>query len=689
MSAKSYLRGMVATSGARPKYAHATRGAAVWLVFILIGIAVNEVELGFQAGFVGWIASYTDDAQAAGRRFAGIAFVTIVGAIATFLATLAGNYVVWSVIGSAGIGAICVLFGVTGPAGVKKGLVTMFLALFAIGFPASVSHAGALGIATLVGGAATALVLGALLLCEKIFAGTRSAGRRRRDVAARFGADAAAFIRGYAQGAAEQDLAQRRTALLVEIRDVYSDARYNASVPGRKDEITTVDDLTGILRAVVTFADVRALAAHTESSEIRDMYDAVAQLCTDSTTATDEPQAPDPSDSDPKKALAAVDAVFDQIRNEDDAASNGMGALRDLRRNIHALTDTTGSDSGITESQTLPTFERFGPSPFGLVWTNLRDDTLLRRHMFRYVTLIAAATLLYKLVDIPDGYFIPLGINIMLQPDLATGFSRVQVFSVGTVIGSVIGALIGVYLADLPFAIGVLSAAAIFCVSAYYQVTYWAFAIGISTFIVSVLGLLIPGGWDLGLWRILDTLIAAAFVAIGLLVLWPSKGKIVVPREISRALLRERRYLAAALATDIGLDDRSALEKQRRGISAFLAELGMRVEQYSKEPGNSKDILNSFREAVIDLRHMQASTTELAQTLRAGDMTPGPDTQQTARAVGDTMSIVADAFGHNRTVAQLPLLTSSGAPDELPPLEAQLVSLGVSAQTLASQLPYQ
>lgn len=75
----------------------------------------------------------------------------------------------------------------------------------------------------------------------------------------------------------------------------------------------------------------------------------------------------------------------------------------------------------------------------------LRDtflhDRLLRAHALRLATIVAAATLLYRLLDLDHGYWIPLTILAVLQPEEHASRVRAIQRGTGTLVGTV---LIGV-----------------------------------------------------------------------------------------------------------------------------------------------------------------------------------------------------------------------------------------------------
>jgi len=65
-----------------------------------------------------------------------------------------------------------------------------------------------------------------------------------------------------------------------------------------------------------------------------------------------------------------------------------------------------------------------------------------RQHAVRASLMVAVATLLYRLLHIPDGYWIPLAVIAVLQPDATTGRTRALQRALGTIVGVVAAAAV-------------------------------------------------------------------------------------------------------------------------------------------------------------------------------------------------------------------------------------------------------
>ena len=64
-----------------------------------------------------------------------------------------------------------------------------------------------------------------------------------------------------------------------------------------------------------------------------------------------------------------------------------------------------------------------------------REPGVVRSHALRAAVLVALATLGYRLLHVPDGYWIPLAVVAVLQPDSVASRTRAIQRALGTLVG--------------------------------------------------------------------------------------------------------------------------------------------------------------------------------------------------------------------------------------------------------------
>jgi uncharacterized membrane protein YccC len=654
----------------RPAFGQGFRGALVWVVFLLIGSSTNQLDLGIQAGFIGWIVAFCDDSLGLTRRFAGAAVLTLVAGSATFLATVASGTILGAVLITAFLGTCASLAAVAGPAAAKKGLVVMFLALFAVGTPGDLEVAIQLMLATLVGGAATMLVMLVMV----------PTGRSRNPLltVTQLYRECSILARQCQSSASDIDISESRMAFVQSQREMYLDARYSGRGPTRRRLVAYLEQGTEIFKSLATFQDVRRSESAPLTEKTREMYGALADL---SDRAADALKSPGFRDLGIAQTTDAVDAAIAEIMALTGDQRAGLAVLRHLRQAVVTL---LGVESEQAKESTFRPI--LGPSLREELMANLRHDTPLRRHLLRYVTLLSIATALYKYFEIPDGFFITIGINIMLQADMGGSVRRLRAYAFGTLAGSAIGALLGSTLDSAPVGLAIATFITVFVMIAYTRVTWWAFAVGASVLIVSALGLVVEGGVYLGFWRFLDTLIAAVMVGIGLFILWPTRARDVLPRQISTSLHEVARFLRVASS-----GDPAACSRQRDEVVRCASGLSQRLAEYSREPGRSPGKVAELQETLIDILRMFGLITDVAksdvESRAAGGGSATDEFLQTRETVIANLETVADAFGTNSAAPKLTDIPTLPTDTEHGATGRELVSIGLIAQSLASRVP--
>jgi uncharacterized membrane protein YccC len=69
-------------------------------------------------------------------------------------------------------------------------------------------------------------------------------------------------------------------------------------------------------------------------------------------------------------------------------------------------------------------------------------DALLRAHALRLASIVAATTLLYRLLDLEHGYWVPLSVLAVLQPEEHASDVRAVQRAAGTLVGAALIALL-------------------------------------------------------------------------------------------------------------------------------------------------------------------------------------------------------------------------------------------------------
>jgi len=136
-----------------------------------------------------------------------------------------------------------------------------------------------------------------------------------------------------------------------------------------------------------------------------------------------------------------------------------------------------------------------------------------RQHAVRASVMVAFATLLERLLHVPDGYWIPLAVIAVLQPDATTGRTRALQRALGTMAGvTVAAAVIAVTRSDAVLLACVLgTSAGLFALKSrnyFWMVTLLTPLVLFMLSVVEYHGLRIVG------YRVVDTLVGTALALV-------------------------------------------------------------------------------------------------------------------------------------------------------------------------------
>lgn len=165
----------------------------------------------------------------------------------------------------------------------------------------------------------------------------------------------------------------------------------------------------------------------------------------------------------------------------------------------------------------------------------LRSLTL--QHSLRFALAVGGATLIYRVFEIPLGYWVPLTVTFLLRPDYSTTLQKGFARFVGTFGGVVVASVIASLLPQDRYLLAGLSVIGAWFAFALYDVSFTLY-IGALTFYV-VLGLASRGspGATIGYDRTVATILGV-LIAVVATFLWPvwESGRIgVVLRDAFRA----------------------------------------------------------------------------------------------------------------------------------------------------------
>ncbi|MCC7076470.1 MAG: FUSC family protein [Acidimicrobiia bacterium] len=291
-----------------------------------------------------------------------------------------------------------------------------------------------------------------------------------------------------------------------------------------------------------------------------------------------------------------------QVREEagagtDVSALPALGQrLRHIADALHAAAENTSHlkeplgapDVGGDSPALLPTRTH----PVHTIRDNLTWESAAFRHALRMGVTMAAAVLLYTLLDIPKPFWITLAVASVVKPDLGGTLDNAVQTVVGTIVGCSLAAIlitvvrteIGVVLLVVPFSMAAITLA-------YYNNAF--FSVGMSPIFVLLSDLSALGSWRLAFLRILNTCIGATLGLVGGYLLWPNSERTAWQNELAGLIRALRTFLDDTMAFYLRPDETAeaaqALRKERRETGIAVANAHATAQRLLNQPGRKRD----------------------------------------------------------------------------------------------------
>jgi uncharacterized membrane protein YccC len=355
----------------------------------------------------------------------------------------------------------------------------------------------------------------------------------------------------------------------------------------------------------------------------------------------------------------ACDELVEQLRDRMRSAtrtieSTGDGhragaRLEALRAQLRAAVDaatgwTRGRETGSRLRRAIPRRRALGAhNALSVVHANLSLQSTAFRHGVRLGATLAVATALYRLLDLPRGYWVPLTVAFVLKPDFGGTFSRGLQRYAGTIIGSVVASAITAMLDPGHWTLVVL--VGIFAAGIYTFIfaNYLLFTTSVTALIVFFVAFDGVSEWTAVTDRLLDTIIGGA-LTLAAYWLWPTWEGERVSGRLADLIDAHRRYAAAVLdaCIDPARYDGDALHNARLSGRRARTEAEASVEVAQAEPRKHRGNIDTDLDVLASLRRLADSTLALEAILEdAPARTARPALRPLAHDLDDALAELA------------------------------------------------
>jgi hypothetical protein len=349
-------------------------------------------------------------------------------------------------------------------------------------------------------------------------------------------------------------------------------------------------------------------------------------------------------------------------------------AVDALLGQLRAAWRTAGFMSGDAEQPAaharLPPIHRRPPVRDAL--TTLRANLTLRstacRHALRLAVTVGIATGVYRLVQLPRGYWMPMTALLVLRPEFHDTFARGIARISGTIAGAAVATLIVKVFAPGPPALTLLLLACVWGCYAFFRMNYAIFTSCLTGYIVFILMLSGVAEITAATTRALYT-VAGGALALGAYAIWPTWAASTARTALGAMLDAHSTYVGALLSgyADPRRIDLKRLSQIRTEARLERSNAEAIVERMLAEPASRASIAPRAAVGLLAaLRRHALAALALHAGLERGVREPVRGMAQLAAEMTASLTALAAA------------VRSGSAPPRLPPLRQTQLALGAT-----------
>ena len=273
-----------------------------------------------------------------------------------------------------------------------------------------------------------------------------------------------------------------------------------------------------------------------------------------------------------------------------ESAAARLQALQARLRTLVGLVASLGrrpaDDGPPRETEPRPAPPSRHSSAVAILRANLTLRSTAFRHGLRLGAALTIAVVIYRLLPLGRGYWVPLTVIFVLKPDFGSTFMRGLQRYAGTAVGVGLATLVAAALNPGDWVNTALVALFAWAAYAFFFANYALFTVSITSLIVFFVAFQGVNTYTAILDRLEDTAIGGA-LALAAFALWPTwEGSRDVAANVSDMLDADRRFLAAVLAGALtpGAADAEAVRRARSAARLARTNAEASLERALSEP---------------------------------------------------------------------------------------------------------
>lgn len=270
-----------------------------------------------------------------------------------------------------------------------------------------------------------------------------------------------------------------------------------------------------------------------------------------------------------------------------------------------------------------------------------RPDPALVRFIARLTVLEVAGVAVFQLLDLANGYWLPLTILVVLQPDYGSTRLRAGQRVAGTLAGSVVASLL-LWLALPPVVHFVALAATMFGFAFWLKRNYGHAVFFITLFVVLITETATKVTLAFTLERLAVTAAGGLLALLAAQLFWPTWERKLFPGNLARALRANRDYLRVLgdrILSGGGYDAGAIAHK--RGAEKANSLVFSSLQRMSGDPASQQEGIEAAATLANGNQRLTRALTVVALHLSPGTALQRPELVRFVTAAVETLEVLA------------------------------------------------
>ncbi|MEA5624146.1 FUSC family protein [Nostoc sp. UHCC 0251] len=304
---------------------------------------------------------------------------------------------------------------------------------------------------------------------------------------------------------------------------------------------------------------------------------------------------------------------------------------------------------------TLLLVENKQRSLLNLLKENLTLDSAIFRHALRIGVSLSVGVILYSITNLPMGYWVTLTIMLVLKPNFGATFQRFFQRVGGTILGAVLVCVIVAAITSKPVLDMIILLTVFFGIS-LISFNYAYSVVFLSIFVLLIIDIGHPIGWQFAGFRVLNTLIGAGLAFASHHFILPNRERDRLPSQLATALRECHKYFRDVMAVYQGTKERdSNIISQRRQTGLAIGNAQASFQGLLREPQMQKELVEPVMTLLVYMGRFTNAVTVLAVHLEHFRGTvPLSELETFVRQVSLLLEQLADSIQQEITPPPLP-----------------------------------